>query len=65
VFLDHLESEEEVSARLAELAAAADERGYAIGIGHPYPETIAALQRALPEMAAAGYRFVPVSEALR
>lgn len=65
VFLDHVASEEETEARLYELARASEAGGVPIGIGHPYPETVAALARVLPKLVADGYEFVYASEAVR
>ena len=65
VFLDHVASEAETEARLYELARAAEAGGVPIGIGHPYPETVAALTRIIPRMVAEGFEFVPASEAVK
>ena len=37
----------------------------AVGIGHPYPQTISFLHQALPLLAEQGVRLVFVSEALQ
>jgi polysaccharide deacetylase 2 family uncharacterized protein YibQ len=39
----------------------ASQQGYAIGIGHPYPETLHALQHTLPIIHQAGVLIVPIS----
>jgi len=65
VFLDHEPSPAYIRGKLAELAELADREGVAVGIGHPYPETVAVLLETLPEMARAGYRFVFVSEVVQ
>jgi polysaccharide deacetylase 2 family uncharacterized protein YibQ len=44
VFLDHDRAPHQIAARLEEALAAAIERGSAVAIGHPYPETAAALR---------------------
>lgn len=61
--VDHLD-EAAISARLAELVGVARVSGQAIGIGHPHAATAAVLARELPDYAAAGVRFVTVSELL-
>jgi polysaccharide deacetylase 2 family uncharacterized protein YibQ len=61
VFLDHEADPEFISAQLQELIRLARRDGSAVGIGHPYPETIAVLARELPLLAPAGVALVPVS----
>ncbi|MEX0808101.1 MAG: divergent polysaccharide deacetylase family protein [Dongiaceae bacterium] len=65
IFLDNDPSPAAIAAQLAELERIAREKGFAIGIGHPYPSTIAALQSWIPELAARGIVIVPVSTILR
>ena len=65
VFLDNDPSAAAIEAQLAELERIARERGYAIGIGHPYPSTLEVLNRWLPGLAARGIVAVPVSTILR
>ena len=43
VFLDNVQEPRRICLRLEELAAVAKKRGWAIGIGHPYPATLQAL----------------------
>ena len=50
VFLDNTRDEQYIKDRLDELVEIARERGTAVAIGHPYPETIAALKSALYSM---------------
>lgn len=47
--------------RLSQLARL---RGYALGIGHPYPATLEVLEAMLPELEAQGIRLVTVSDYL-
>ena len=61
VFLDHDVQPEQISHRLHQLINLARKHGRAIGIGHPYTETLHALQQLLPELHAAGIEIVPVS----
>lgn len=65
VFLDDVASERAVRKQIAELAAAAEERGVAIGIGHPYPVTMRVLAEELPELKARGFRFIRASAVVR
>ncbi len=45
VFLDNVKDSEAIDARLEELLDLAEERGWAVGIGHPYPLTAEAMSR--------------------
>jgi polysaccharide deacetylase 2 family uncharacterized protein YibQ len=65
VFLDDVASESAVRRQLAELAEAAEKRGVAIGIGHPYPVTMRVLAEELPELKARGFRLIRASEVVR
>ncbi|MEE9519866.1 MAG: divergent polysaccharide deacetylase family protein, partial [bacterium] len=62
VFLDHEpEGADYVATQMDRLVAVARRHGEAIGIGHPRPSTIAALQEYLPKLAEAGITVVPLS----
>jgi len=61
VFLDGETTPEAIHAQFERLLALARTRGSAIAIGHPHPETLAALAREIPRAKAEGYEFVPVS----
>ncbi len=61
VFLDTHRDREFIRRQFAELLALAAERGGAIGIGHPYPETLEILRAQVPAAVAKGYRFVTAS----
>jgi polysaccharide deacetylase 2 family uncharacterized protein YibQ len=64
VFLDNDQSRDAVDAQLALLARLAQQRGHAIGIGHPHAVTLAALGDWLPTLAARRVALVPVSALL-
>lgn len=64
VFLDHEDTPEFVMNALHRLERVAQERGYAIAIGHPKDNTIAGLKGWLAGLEARGFRLVPVSEVL-
>ena len=55
VFLDHIISDEALSAAFQRVRTIAQKHGRAIAIGHPHPETIAALQRELPKLQQEGF----------
>ena len=65
VFLDDVATESAVRNQVRELAEAAQKRGVAIGIGHPYPVTVRVLAQELPELRARGFRLVRASEVVR
>jgi uncharacterized protein len=61
VFLDGEATPEAIHTQLQRLLNIARTRGSAIAIGHPHPETLAALTREVPRAKAEGFEFVPVS----
>ena len=65
VFLDNETEVTQIHRQLYQLATLAYARGNAIGIGHPYPETVQALQRVLPELWQAGIEIVPISHLVK
>ena len=62
VFLDDLQTREAIDAQLDLAANDAIRDGSAIAIGHPHPETIAALSENLSSLQASGIRLVFASE---
>ncbi|MBI4948772.1 MAG: divergent polysaccharide deacetylase family protein [Deltaproteobacteria bacterium] len=62
VFLDNTRDVEYVKGQIRELVGIASRKGFAIGIGHPYPETIEALRQTLPSLRASGVKMVRLSE---
>jgi polysaccharide deacetylase 2 family uncharacterized protein YibQ len=62
VFLDNITTPEQLQRRLSELKQKATQHSFAIAIAHPYPETIAFLRQALPELTKQGFELVPVSQ---
>ncbi|HHM04254.1 MAG TPA: divergent polysaccharide deacetylase family protein [Gammaproteobacteria bacterium] len=61
VFLDADPDPAAIASEFMRLVRLAHRRGMALGIGHPYPTTLAFLQRQLPYLDAYGVRMVPVS----
>ncbi len=61
VFLDNLQDRGYIRGQLQRLIAEARSSGSAIGIGHPYPDTLAVLAEELPKLADQGIQLVPVS----
>lgn len=61
VFLDAEPGEEFARRQLRRLLALARKRGAAVGIGHPHPETVAALRELREELLGSGVTLVPLS----
>ena len=62
VFLDNEPDKERIQAQLLELEKISRRRGYAIGIGHPYDATVAALSEWLDTLPDKGIVLVPLSK---
>ena len=62
VFLDNEADVGYIRNQLAKLITLARRHGSAVGIGHPYPETLAVLAEVLPRLAKVGIEVVPVSQ---
>ncbi len=65
VFLDHEISKEFIEKSLKKLEDIASKKGYAIAIGHPHKETIAALKAWLPTLKSKGLTLVPASKLIK
>jgi polysaccharide deacetylase 2 family uncharacterized protein YibQ len=65
IFLDPVDEQETIEKKLFALAEMAKNTGQAIGIGHPRPNTLAALRKVVPELQTRGYIFVPVNSFLK
>ena len=64
VFLDNNKDALRINEQFNKLIEKARHRGRAIGIAHPYPETIAYLRKVLPLLPEMGIQLVPVSRLL-
>lgn len=64
VFLDNEPGHAAIRGQLEKLLSLAEARGVAVGIGHPYPATVAVLAEALPRLACRGIELALVSEVL-
>jgi polysaccharide deacetylase 2 family uncharacterized protein YibQ len=62
IFLDNDRSQAAVAGQIDRLIAHAVATGTAIAIGHPHPETLAAVEDGLPRLRAAGVTIVPLSQ---
>ncbi len=64
VFLDNERDSAAIDRAFRRLLREVEKEGLAVGIGHPYPETIDYLRIALPRLACRGISLALVSEAL-
>ena len=64
VFLDNVREVPAIAREIRKLAGVARRRGSAVGICHPYPETLAALRQEAEVLHAQGIDVVPVSKLL-
>lgn len=62
VFLDNEASAPAIDHQVDQLLDLAEKRGWALGIGHPYPETAQALHRLALRAKERGIRWVPIEE---
>ncbi|MCW8890203.1 MAG: divergent polysaccharide deacetylase family protein [Sedimenticola sp.] len=65
VFLDNDRNPEAIARQFDQLVKRAKRQGYAIGIGHPYPETAKVLKEKLVNLQGLGIRLIPASEMVR
>ena len=62
VFLDHDIEEQAIDYQFQRLLRLARKYDYAVGIAHPYPETMAYLNKALAKLEEQGVKLIQVSE---
>lgn len=61
VFLDNERDEADIEQQFDKLVAIAQQRGYAVAIGHPFKETLAVLQRRLQPLSQGNVRLIPLT----
>jgi polysaccharide deacetylase 2 family uncharacterized protein YibQ len=64
VFLDNDPRRDAIEREFQRLLRLAEERGSAVAIGHPYPETLAFLEAELPTLPERGFRLVGIRDLL-
>ncbi len=64
VFLDNTAEPVAIRRQLETLLRYAERDRVAVGIGHPYPATVAVLQQEIPRLACRGFELMLVSEAI-
>jgi len=62
VFLDNVQSHEDIDREFKKLLSIAREKGVAVGIGHPYKETLIYLEQALPLLEEQGIELIRASQ---
>lgn len=62
IFLDNVQSHEDIDREFQKLLQIAREKGVAVGIGHPYKETLAYLEQALPLLEDEGIELITASK---
>ena len=62
VFLDDERTEAAIAAQLESAIVLAQKHGSAVIIGHPYPQTLAVLQRELPRLKARGIEWIDIRQ---
>jgi len=62
VFLDNRPERRAILSQLDKLIEMARQQGKAIGIGHPYPQTLSVLEQEIPRLTEKGIELVPVSK---
>lgn|GEM_PF-991012 len=65
VFIDNNRTEAEIFAQLDEAKELAMRRGVAVAIGHPYPETLDALEKWLPRLNSSEIVLAPLSAVMQ
>ena len=65
IFIDAVVNADFIRRQVRKLIDLARERGTAVGIGHPHPETIAVLREMRAELLASGVELVPISALVR
>jgi polysaccharide deacetylase 2 family uncharacterized protein YibQ len=60
VFLDDEQTEQAITAQLQTAINLARKQGSAVMIGHPYPQTLAVLERELPKLKARGIEWIDI-----
>jgi uncharacterized protein len=62
VFLDDVRTEQAITTQLQTAIKLAHKQGSAVMIGHPYPQTLAVLERELPKLKAQGIDWIDIRQ---
>jgi polysaccharide deacetylase 2 family uncharacterized protein YibQ len=62
VFLDDERTEAAIFTQLQSAISLAHKQGSAVMIGHPYPQTLAVLERELPKLKAQGIEWIDIKQ---
>jgi len=64
IFLDNVAKESEINSQIDRLIQLSRKRGYALAIGHPYPETMAVLKNRLPRLGRQNVKLISLAAML-
>jgi len=64
VFFDHDRNQADIEKQFERMLQVARRKGSAIAIGHPYPETLAVLEKRIPQLSRQGFQLVRLNELL-
>ncbi len=62
VFLDSKQDHEAIAVQFDRLKQHARKHRFAVGIGHPFPETLGVLEKELPRLSGLGYHLVSIQD---
>lgn len=65
IFLDHFAESKHIDNQFKRLVRIAKKYGTAIGIGHPYPQTVNYLKSSLPLLSDENVRLIPISKVIK
>jgi len=65
VFLDNVQTHEDIDREFQRLLQVASEKGFATGIGHPYEATLEYLEKAIPTLSQLNIELIPVSQMIK
>ncbi len=65
IFLDHVNSEQDIRRQLIKLSRIAQKKGIAVGIGHNRPLTLMVLRDMIPILENDGFEFVPAGDLIK
>ena len=65
IFLDHVNTEQEIRRQIIKLSRIAQKKGVAVGIGHNRSLTLKVLKEMIPKLENDGFEFIPAGDLLK